>query len=48
MGWVEKVFVRRMTAAEFDSWLAQIAEGYAEEQVAAGRWPSQGLSLIHI
>lgn len=31
-----------MTSAEFGSWLAQIAEGYAEEQVAAGRWPSQG------
>jgi GNAT superfamily N-acetyltransferase len=31
-----------MTPAEFDEWQAAIAEEYAEEQVAAGRWQREG------
>jgi ribosomal protein S18 acetylase RimI-like enzyme len=31
-----------MTPAEFDEWQAAIAEEYAEEQVAAGRWQRAG------
>ena len=31
-----------MTLAEFDEWLAAIAEDYANEQVDAGRWPREG------
>ena len=31
-----------MTPAEFDEWQATIAEEYAEEQVAAGRWQREG------
>ena len=37
-----KVTVRRMTPAEFDEWQATIAEDYAEEQVAVGRWQREG------
>ncbi|MGI9822744.1 N-acetyltransferase family protein [Agromyces sp. Marseille-Q5079] len=37
-----KVTVRRMTPAEFDHWQATLAEDYAREQVAAGRWPEDG------
>lgn len=37
-----KVTVRRMTPAEFDEWQTRIAEDYAEDQVAAGRWPREG------
>jgi ribosomal protein S18 acetylase RimI-like enzyme len=35
---VTKVTVRRMTPAEFDEWQIAIAQDYADEQVAAGRW----------
>ena len=31
-----------MTPAEFDEWQATIAEDYAEEQVAVGRWQREG------
>ena len=31
-----------MTPAEFDEWQAAIAEEYAAEQVAAGRWKPEG------
>jgi len=31
-----------MTPAEFDEWQAAIAEDYAVEQVAAGRWQREG------
>lgn len=31
-----------MTRAEYDEWQAAIAEEYAAEQVAAGRWPADG------
>lgn len=31
-----------MTAAEFDEWQTELAEDYATEQVATGRWPSDG------
>ncbi|MFD4421913.1 GNAT family N-acetyltransferase [Agromyces sp. NPDC058484] len=37
-----KVTVRRMTPAEFDQWQTAIAEEYADEQVAAGRWQREG------
>ncbi|MGO4689250.1 GNAT family N-acetyltransferase [Glaciibacter sp. 2TAF33] len=37
-----KVTVRQMTPAEFDQWQAAIAEEYAVEQVAAGRWEPEG------
>ncbi|MCD2443698.1 GNAT family N-acetyltransferase [Agromyces sp. SYSU K20354] len=37
-----KVIVRRMTPAEFDDWQTAIAEEYADEQVAAGRWQREG------
>ena len=36
------VTVRTMTASEYDAWQRQIAEEYAQEQVAAGRWPEEG------
>jgi ribosomal protein S18 acetylase RimI-like enzyme len=39
---VTKVTVRQMTPAEFDQWQATIAEEYAVEQVAAGRWEREG------
>ena len=41
-GFVQKVIVRTMTPAEFDHWMATIAEEYAAEQVAAGRWSAEG------
>lgn len=31
-----------MTPDEYDDWQSTLAEGYAEEQVAAGRWPREG------
>ena len=31
-----------MTPAEFEEWQATLAEDYAEEQVAAGRWQREG------
>ena len=37
-----KVTVRQMTQAEFDHWQSTIAEEYADEQVAAGRWEREG------
>ncbi|MFF2276263.1 GNAT family N-acetyltransferase [Agromyces sp. NPDC058126] len=36
------VTVRAMTHAEFDEWQTDIAEEYATEQVAAGRWRAEG------
>ena len=36
------VTVRQMTPAEFDHWQTTIAEEYADEQVAAGRWQREG------
>ncbi|MFD6177485.1 MULTISPECIES: GNAT family N-acetyltransferase [unclassified Isoptericola] len=36
------VTLRPMTEAEFDEWQDDLAEGYAAEQVAAGRWPWEG------
>ena len=36
------VTLRPMTAAEFDEWQDALAEDYAAEQVAAGRWPYEG------
>jgi ribosomal protein S18 acetylase RimI-like enzyme len=39
---VTKVTVRRMTPAEFDEWQIAIAQDYADEQVAAGRWQREG------
>lgn len=39
---METVTVRPMTRSEFDRWQTALAEEYAGEQVAAGRWPSAG------
>lgn len=36
------VTVRPMSAAEFEQWQAELAEEYAREQVAAGRWEADG------
>lgn len=36
------VTVRTMTAPEYAQWQREIAEEYAREQVAAGRWPEEG------
>jgi ribosomal protein S18 acetylase RimI-like enzyme len=36
------ISVRPMTQAEFDEWQGAIAEEYAAEQVAAGRWDAEG------
>jgi len=36
------VRVRPMTQAEYDHWQVHLADDYANEQVAAGRWPAQG------
>jgi ribosomal protein S18 acetylase RimI-like enzyme len=36
------VTVRPMTQAEYDHWQVHLADDYAAEQVAAGRWPAQG------
>ncbi|MFF2495992.1 GNAT family N-acetyltransferase [Agromyces sp. NPDC058064] len=36
------VTVRAMTQDEYDDWQRDIAEAYAEEQVAAGRWSQDG------
>lgn len=36
------VNVRPMTQPEYDEWQAAIAEEYAAEQVAAGRWDAEG------
>ena len=41
-GSVQNVTVRKMTPAEFDRWVATIAEEYADEQVAGRRWPAAG------
>jgi len=42
MGGMTTVKVRPMTSAEFDDWQREIAQEYAAEQVAAGRWPRDG------
>jgi ribosomal protein S18 acetylase RimI-like enzyme len=31
-----------MTQAEYDHWQVHLADDYAAEQVAAGRWPAEG------
>lgn len=36
------VSVRPMTAQEFEEWQLEIAEAYAAEQIAAGRWAADG------
>ncbi|MEL7976353.1 GNAT family N-acetyltransferase [Isoptericola sp. F-RaC21] len=36
------VTLRPMTPAEFDEWQDALAEDYAAEQVASGRWPYEG------
>ena len=36
------VTLRPMTPAEFEEWQEQLAQDYAQEQVAAGRWPREG------
>ena len=36
------ISVRPMTQAEYDEWQAAIAEEFAAEQVAAGRWAADG------
>ncbi|SKC41879.1 GNAT family N-acetyltransferase [Krasilnikoviella flava] len=36
------VTLRPMTPAEFDEWQTALAEDYAAEQVASGRWPWEG------
>ncbi|MFD6699258.1 MULTISPECIES: GNAT family N-acetyltransferase [unclassified Microbacterium] len=36
------VTVRRMTAAECELWLDELANEYAQEQVHSGRWASAG------
>lgn len=36
------VTVRPMTASEYNEWRVQIAEAYAAEQVAVGRWEEEG------
>jgi ribosomal protein S18 acetylase RimI-like enzyme len=36
------VSIRRMTSVEFDQWQTAIAEEYAAEQIAAGRWEREG------
>lgn len=36
------VTVRTMTPVEFDEWQTAIAEEYARDQTAAGRWPADG------
>lgn len=36
------VTVRVMTPTEYDEWQGEIAAAYADEQVAAGRWPREG------
>ena len=36
------VRVRRMTQAEYDHWQVELADEYAAEQVAAGRWAPEG------
>lgn len=36
------VTVRPMTQDEYEDWLTEIAEDYAQEQVEAGRWAAEG------
>ncbi|WP_395243172.1 GNAT family N-acetyltransferase [Agromyces sp. MMS24-K17] len=36
------VTVRPMTEDEYDAWQAELAEEYAADQVAAGRWAADG------
>lgn len=38
MACMANVTVRAMTRSEFEAWRADIAEEYAAEQIAAGRW----------
>jgi ribosomal protein S18 acetylase RimI-like enzyme len=42
MVFMPSVTLRAMTASEFDEWQSAIAEEYAAEQIAAGRWPESG------
>jgi ribosomal protein S18 acetylase RimI-like enzyme len=37
-----QVTVRPMTPSEYESWQDDLAAEYAADQVAAGRWPSEG------
>jgi len=37
-----EVRLRAMTPVEFAAWQLQIARAYADEQIAAGRWPAEG------
>jgi ribosomal protein S18 acetylase RimI-like enzyme len=39
---MSEVRVRPMTKIEFDKWQRTIAEEFAAEQVAVGRWPEEG------
>lgn len=37
-----QVTVRSMTPSEYEAWQDDLAAEYAADQVAAGRWPSEG------
>jgi GNAT superfamily N-acetyltransferase len=37
-----QVTVRQMTPAEYEEWQSTLAEAYADEQIAAGRWLAEG------
>lgn len=39
---MSEVTVRPMTQSEFDHWQAALAEDFAAEQVAVGRWAKEG------
>ena len=46
MGRMIEMCVRPMTQPEYDVWRLALAEAYAQEQVAAGRWaPDEALAL---
>jgi hypothetical protein len=42
LGSMVEVSVRAMTASEFDTWQHELARVYADRQVVAGIWPSEG------